>query len=783
MNDYLNDLNEQQRAAVEYLDGPQLVIAGAGSGKTRVLTYKIVHLLHNGYAPYRIMALTFTNKAAREMRERIEGLVGADVARQLWMGTFHSIFARLLRVNAERLGYRHDYTIYDTSDSKALVKMIVRDMQLDEKVYTPSAVFDIISDSKNKLISPAAYAADDNLRQRDARAGRPATAAIYQAYADRCRIAGAMDFDDLLMNTNVLLRDNPDVAERYRDMFRYILVDEYQDTNFAQHMIMMQLCGKEGHLCVVGDDAQSIYSFRGANIDNILKLERFYPSLRTFKLERNYRSTQNIIDAANSLITHNEHQIPKHIFSTNERGSLIEVVRCYSDYEEAYIVANHIVQVKSRAGCAYGDFAVLYRTNAQSRVLEQALSNGGRRDSHGNVRDSIPYRIYGGLSFYQRKEIKDAVAYFRLTTNPDDDEALLRVINYPPRGIGDTTVGRLRDAAFRHNVSLWHAVSHARDMALPVNNGTLRKLDEFAALVKRLSDMVATAEDALQAANNVIAATGLMTVLMGDKTPENISRQENLRELINAAADFVSGKQEQGLEGGVALADFLAETSLLTDQDDDKDADSDRVTLMTVHAAKGLEFAHIIIVGAEEDLFPSSMSTDTPNGVEEERRLMYVAITRAKTTCMITFAEQRSVFGQQKQCVMSRFLREIDPRYLQVARRWDNTDESDRVLDRPAPRYPITNRIADRRKPAPRAPYTPPRPAISRPAVATSGPYATHTAAELAEGMMIQHERFGVGVITAVDTSTSDHQITVTFGELGERRLMLKFAKFLIKNQ
>ncbi len=776
MNDYLNDLNEQQRAAVEYLAGPQLVIAGAGSGKTRVLTYKIVHLLHNGYAPYRIMALTFTNKAAREMRERIETLAGADVARQLWMGTFHSIFARLLRVNAERIGYRHDYTIYDTSDSRALVKMIVRDMQLDEKVYSPSVVFDVISDCKNKLLSPAVYAADNDFRERDNRAGRPMMAAIYQAYVDRCRIAGAMDFDDLLFNTNVLLRDNPDVAERYREMFRYILVDEYQDTNFAQHMILLQLSGKDGMLCVVGDDAQSIYSFRGANIDNILQLRRFYPSLQTFKLERNYRSTQNIIDAANSLIAHNEHQIPKHIFSTNERGSLIEVVRCYSDYEEAYIVANHIVRVKSQTGCSYSDIAVLYRTNAQSRVLEQALSTGGRRDSHGNVRDAIPYRIYGGLSFYQRKEIKDAVAYFRLVTNPDDDEALLRVINYPPRGIGDTTVGKLRDVAFRHNVSLWHAVTNADELGLPVNAGTKRKLAEFANLIKDLGEVVTNGEDALQAANKVIERTGLMTLLCGDKTPENISRQENLRELINAAADFVRGKQEEGLDGGVALADFLAETSLLTDQDEDKNADDDRVTLMTVHAAKGLEFAHIVIVGAEEDLFPSSMSVETQHGVEEERRLMYVAITRAKTSCMITYAEQRSVFGQQKRCVMSRFLRDIDARFLQVARRWDSNDTTDRFLDRPAPRRRVELKSA--------APYSPPRRTISTPSsrpASHSGLYRTHTAAELAEGMVIEHERFGIGVITALDTTSHDPQITVEFGQLGQRRLVLNFARFLIK--
>lgn len=784
MNDYLNELNEQQRDAVTYLGGPELVIAGAGSGKTRVLTYKIVHLLHNNYAPYRIMALTFTNKAAREMRERIETLVGNDIARQLWMGTFHSVFARLLRVNAERLGYHHDYTIYDDTDARSLVKMIVRDLQLDEKVYKPAQVADVISSLKNRLVSPQMYSEDLAMQEAELRAGRIYTAKIYQVYVDRCRIAGAMDFDDLLFNTNVLLRDNPDVLERYQEMLQYVLVDEYQDTNFAQHAIMMQLCGKHGNLCVVGDDAQSIYSFRGAHIDNILKLERFYPSLRTFKLERNYRSTQTITRAANSLIAANTRQIPKELFSKAEQGSPIEVVQCYSDYEESYIVANHIIQTKHRTGDLYNDFAILYRTNAQSRVLEQALSRGGARDTHGNVRDAIPYRIYGGLSFYKRKEIKDTLAYFRLVVNPDDDESLLRVINYPPRGIGDVTIGKLRHIAMVHNVSLWNALNSPEQLGNEFNRGTQSKLNNFALLINNLRRVAEAEPNAIDVANHIIVSTQLLAVLQQDKTPENISRQQNITELLNAVAEFVSSKEEQGMDG-IGLADFLAETSLLTDQDND-DQSEDRVTLMTVHAAKGLEYKHIIIVGVEEDLFPSALSADTLAGIEEERRLLYVAITRAEKTCLITYASSRFLNGTTKVCVASRFLRDIDPTYLNIAHRWNESDTSDRFIDRP-------NSVSAFSKPQQRrAPYRParpvsapttpaPRPAQPAPATAPAGGNdpTLHDIDSLSVGTVIVHSRFGRGTIKELEPGV-DNKIIVDFDEYGSKTLMLAFAKFII---
>ncbi|MBR1882873.1 MAG: UvrD-helicase domain-containing protein, partial [Muribaculaceae bacterium] len=664
MNDnYLDQLNEQQRAAVEYCDGPQLVIAGAGSGKTRVLTYKIVHLLHNGLPPYRIMALTFTNKAAREMRERITLLVGKELASQLWMGTFHSIFGRILRMNAERIGFSHDYTIYDTSDSRSLIKLIISEMNLEEKTYKIPSVQAQISNAKNALFSPDDYERHAGMRQADSDAGRPLIYLIYRTYCERCRVAGAMDFDDLLYYTNVLLRDNPDLLERYQDMFQYILVDEYQDTNFAQHLIVMQLSQKHNRISVVGDDAQSIYSFRGANISNILELNRSFPSLKTFKLEQNYRSTRSITQTANILIAANKRQIPKQIYSTKEQGSPIQVVRCYSDYEEAYVVANQIAAMKARQACQWSDFAVLYRTNAQSRVLEEALSNGGRRDKHGNVRDAIPYRIYGGLSFYQRKEIKDAIAYFRMSVNPDDDEALRRIINRPTRGIGDTTVGKVQHCAIENGVSMWHALNHPDEVQLSVNRGTLSKLQHFVVLIEKFIELNRKGTDAYEVARTIIEDTKLLSELMGDMTPENISKQENLTELVNGVYNFVEIKKEEGNKN-MLMRDFLAEVSLLTDQDTGDDNDN-KVTLMTVHAAKGLEFKNVFIVGLEEELFPSSMSLGTMEGIEEERRLFYVAITRAMTNCVITYATSRYRNGQTMSCVASRFFRDIDSANLQ----------------------------------------------------------------------------------------------------------------------
>lgn len=782
--DYLEKLNDQQRAAVEYCDGPQLVIAGAGSGKTRVLTYKIVHLLHQGYEPWRIMALTFTNKAAREMRERIEPLAGPDVAAQLWMGTFHSIFSRLLRRNAELIGFKPDFTIYDQSDSRSLIKLIVKDMGLDDKVYKPASIQTQISNAKNALISPEDYARNQALMDADRDAQRPETAAIYKAYWNRCRIAGAMDFDDLLFYTNLLLRDNPEVLERYQEFFRYILVDEYQDTNFSQHLIVHQLSKKSNSLCVVGDDAQSIYSFRGANIDNILRLQKFYPDIKTFKLERNYRSTQTITDAANSLIEKNKGQIRKHLFSKNQVGDRIPVIRCFSDYEEAYVVANQIAALKARQGDSYEDYAVLYRTNAQSRVLEEALSNGGRRDKHGNMRSAIPYRIYGGLSFYQRKEVKDAICYFRLVINPDDDEALRRVVNYPSRGIGDTTVGKITHCATEHGVSLWQVMNHAEQYGLNVNRGTLTKLEGFTALINGLIELNLSGSDAMTVAAETIRRTKLKSVLMGDNTPENISRIENLDELMNAVNDFQQIKEESGDEH-YQIGDFLAETSLLTDQDLN-DPDGEKVTLMTVHAAKGLEFRNVIIVGVEEDLFPSAMSADSLAKIEEERRLLYVAITRAEVNCIITYATSRYHNGQTKSCVMSRFLRDIDQDFLLLG-----STNSAPVPTRTKTRYrteaePRSTWTMPTAKPKPKPAPVPPSPVTTaRPASPTpppaagNGNFTIHTIDELSVRSEILHQRFGRGTVTNIDTS-GDPKIDVAFHDGQTRKLLLKFAKFEI---
>lgn len=781
LEEYLNNLNEQQRDAVEYLDGPALVIAGAGSGKTRVLTYKIVYLLQHGYTPYRILALTFTNKAAREMKERIAGLIGTDLASQLWMGTFHSIFSKILRINAERIGFKRDFTIYDANDSKSLIKTIVKDMQLDDKVYNPAHIQSHISNMKNALISPTDYEQDKDIRQADVRAKRPMMYAVYKAYWNRCFVAGAMDFDDLLFYTNILFRDNPDVLHKYQEFFQYVLVDEYQDTNFAQHLIVSQLCKVHNKLCVVGDDAQSIYSFRGANITNILNLSRFYPNLKTFKLEQNYRSTQTIIGAANTLIAKNKYQIRKEVFSTGTIGNKITVIQAYSDFEEGYVVANQIIATKAIQGGSYEDFAILYRTNAQSRVLEEALR-----------KRNIPYRIYGGLSFYQRKEIKDAVSYFRLSINPNDDEALRRIINYPTRGLGDTTVGKIQQAAMKENVSMWEVLNHPVEYGLNLNAGTLKKLQAFASLIGKFIQANEERRDALELAQMVLRDSGIWATVHSDNTPENISRQENLSELLNGVKDFITTRQEAGEDDNITISDFLAEVSLATDQDKTNNENGECVTMMTVHAAKGLEFRNVIIVGVEEELFPSSMSCDTMEGIEEERRLLYVAITRAKTNCTITFASSRYRNGQSKQCQMSRFLRDIDSSYLSMSQtsammgegysssyrsnnRWDLDDSSSKTTfiqpKREMPYSQSHKSIAS-------------SPKISTPIQTRSSSnveFSGHDINELSVGMIIEHSRFGVGVIESLENNGSDAKIRVNFNEIGETKLlMLRFAKFKI---
>lgn len=775
---YLEQLNEAQRAAVEYLGGPELVIAGAGSGKTRVLTYKIVHLLHSGHEPRHILALTFTNKAAREMRERICALVGEPTAQKLWMGTFHSIFSRFLRMHADRIGFPSNYTIYDTSDSKSLIKSIIREMQLDDKLYRPGAVMADISNAKNNLYSPEDYASDPEITRANADAKRPRMADIYRIYRDRCRIAGAMDFDDLLFYTNVLLRDNPDVLERFRSYFSYILVDEYQDTNFAQHLIVRQLTGASQNLCVVGDDAQSIYSFRGANIRNILDLRKSFPELRTFKLEQNYRSTRNIVSAANTLIAANKEQIPKEVYSRKEEGERIEVVQAYNDFEEAYIVSNRIAQVRMRYHVPLSDIAVLYRTNAQSRVLEEALRNR-----------NVPYRIYGGLAFYQRKEVKDAVCYLRLSVNPDDDEALRRVINTPKRGIGETTVKKVLARAIATGVSMYRVMLDPAAHGLEVNRGTAAKLNGFAELVRGFTERVKAGDSATEVARHIMAKTGLMLEYTSDSTPENVSRLQNLEELLKAVDTFVENSRETRGEEATGMADFLAEISLMTDQDTEE-GDGESVTLMTIHAAKGLEFECVFVVGVEEELLPSAMSMHSASEIEEERRLMYVALTRAKRFCMVSYARQRAINGKTMQTFPSRFLRDIDPSYLRLmtgsslegprsfgARRggYEGAPASSYRPTVPAEQAPAIS-VAPSMRPAASAA---PKPKAKAP-VSAEG-HCTHAAAELAEGQRINHPNFGLGVIRRIDTSMADDRIVVEFSATGtSRTLLLKFARFTI---
>ncbi len=772
--EYLGKLNPQQRAAVEYCDGPQLVIAGAGSGKTRVLTYKIVHLLAQGYEPWRILALTFTNKAAREMRERIQALVGEEVASKLWMGTFHSIFARILRVNAERLGFKSSFTIYDAADSKALIKLIIKDMELDDTIYKLSTVQNAISWAKNALISPEDYADSRELMAADIRGKRPRMWEIYRNYRDRCAVAGAMDFDDLLYHTNVLLRDNEDVRRHYQEFFRYVLVDEYQDTNFAQHLIVKQLTNSMSRLCVVGDDAQSIYSFRGANIRNILDLENSFPGLKTFKLERNYRSTQNIINAAGSLISKNRDQIPKNVYSENDLGRLIDVARCYSDYEEAAQVAGKVSQVKRASGGSYDEFAILYRTNAQSRVLEESLR-----------KRNLPYRIYGGLSFYQRKEVKDAIAYFRLSLNPDDDEALRRVINFPARGIGDTTLGKITRAAMDARVSMWQVITHMDDYDCGLNSGTKKKLAAFAGLIDGFIERNDRGDNAYDVARHIIETTGLFSMLLHERTPESISKQENIQELLKGVKEYVDTMVEQGRDE-VMLSHFMSEVSLATDQDMSRNDDEECITLMTVHAAKGLEFDNVFVVGVEEELFPSAMANQSPAEIEEERRLLYVAITRARKYCMISYAAQRYRNGQTVFPRPSRFIGDIDPRFLHLDTGNDFASSSaaasapsrgSRVSFTPSMAGSARS-LSELRRPlsAPRAQ----RPTAAQPSA--DGDFTLHSASEVSVGTRIRHAKFGVGVVIELDTMGSDPRMTVAFegDDMENRKLLFKYAKFMI---
>ena len=783
---YIKELNESQCAAVTYNDGPSLVIAGAGSGKTRVLTYKIAYLLENGYNPWNILALTFTNKAAREMKERIARQVGAERARYLWMGTFHSIFSRILRAEAQYIGFTSQFTIYDTADSKSLLRSIIKEMGLDEKTYKPGTVQARISNAKNHLVTPTGYAANKEAYEGDMAVKMPAIRDIYTRYWERCRQAGAMDFDDLLVYTYILFRDYPEILARYQDQFRYILVDEYQDTNYAQHSIVLQLTKENQHVCVVGDDAQSIYSFRGADIDNILYFTKTYPNTKVFKLEQNYRSTQTIVCAANSLIEKNERQIRKAVFSEKEKGEAIGVFQAYSDVEEGDIVANKVAELRREYHYGYADFAILYRTNAQSRIFEEALR-----------KRSMPYKIYGGLSFYQRKEIKDVIAYFRLVVNPNDEEAFKRIINYPARGIGDTTVGKIISAATDHGVSLWSTLCEPLTYGLNINKGTHTKLQGFRALIEGFITGQAD-KNAYEIGVDIIRQSGIMNDVCQDTSPENLSRKENIEELVNGMNDFCALRQEEG-NPNISLTDFLSEIALLTDQDSDKADDGEKITLMTVHSAKGLEFKNVFVVGLEENLFPSGMVGDSPRALEEERRLFYVAITRAEEHCYLSFAKTRFRYGKMEFGSPSRFLRDIDIHYLKMpheagisrsvdegAGRFRREIEGGFIRSASPSRTTPFGSASSERKERPKAQIIAPSVPRNLKKVSTvsggsqamsSGPVSV---AGLQAGQRIEHERFGLGEVMKVEGTGDNAKATIHFKNAGEKQLLLRFARFKV---
>ena len=800
MINYEEELNAAQCAAVRYLDGPSLVIAGAGSGKTRVLTYKIAYLLENGFEPWSILALTFTNKAANEMKERIASRVGERAASMLWMGTFHSVFSKILRREAVHIGYNPQFTIYDQSDSRSLVKSIIKDMQLDDKVYKPNAVAERISSAKSNLISPSDYENDQGLRNDDKRARIPAVYEIYNRYAERCRLANAMDFDDLLVNTYRLFKDFPDVRRYYTERFRYVLVDEFQDTNYVQACIVWQLTQERKAICVVGDDAQSIYSFRGANIGNILGFTERYGGAEIFKLEQNYRSTRMIVNAANSLIAKNSEQIKKNVYSERGEGSPLELYPAYSDLEEVEIVANKIAELRRREGLGFSDFAILYRTNAQSRVFEEAFRRRG-----------FPYRIFGGLSFYQRKEVKDVIAYFRLICNKDDEEAFKRIINYPARGIGDKTIQKVKDLALERGLSLWQVLADPFLCGLDVNKGTLAKLMQFTGMIDRFS-LLAAEKDAIEVARAVVKESGLREELYRDMSVEGKARQENLEALMAAIEEFVDMHLEEGNEQN-SLSDFLSEVSLMSDLDNEDSGDGERITLMTVHSAKGLEFPTVFIVGLEEDLFPNSGARESLREMEEERRLLYVAITRAKDHCILSFAKSRYKYGQFGFCEPSCFIKEINPAYMTMQggamprqqqqqqsfrqggmfgatnsgySRRSSYNYGQEENGRPQFSRSVANRTAEpqrTREPETRQAVTPSF--TSRPSnlyrVSDVQRYSQGAAgsshAGLSVGAIVQHDRFGVGEVMSTEGTGENAKATIKFQNAGVKTLLLKFAK------
>lgn len=806
--DLLNDLNDAQRAAVEYIDGPSLVIAGAGSGKTRVLTYKIAYLLSQGMKPWSIMALTFTNKAAREMKERIGKLVGDDLAQHLYMGTFHSIFSRILRAEAEHIGFNNNFTIYDESDSRSLLKAIIKEMGLDDKAYKPAAVHARISMAKNNLVTAESYDSDPAILEQNKRAKMPAIGKIYVAYVQRCRQANAMDFDDLLMLTFQLFRDHEDIRQKYAGRFDYILVDEYQDTNHVQMSIVMQLCKEKLRVCAVGDDSQSIYSFRGANIDNILNYQKQLPGTQLFKLEQNYRSTQTIVEAANSLIRHNRNQIQKEVFSKNDKGEKIQYKPAYSDKEEALIVAKNIQRIKRQDDCGYDHFAILYRTNAQSRSFEEEFRKQG-----------IPYRIYGGLSFYQRKEIKDIIAYFRLVANPDDEEAFKRIINYPARGIGATTVMKIADCAHQNRVSFWEVIGNIEHYGLNVNKGTQTKLENFRLLISSFIDRSHTL-DVYELGDAIIRESRISEDIMSGKNADDLARQENLEEFLSGMQTFVAGRQEEGRMDEAYLTDYLQDVALLTDADSEGEKDEPRVSLMTIHAAKGLEFATVFVVGLEENIFPSPLAAISVRELEEERRLLYVAITRAEKHCILTNAKNRFRYGKMEFDNPSRFIDEIDASLIEGGEEapessfgggrssfggygsssrygsdggyggrmpWDR-DRSGYGRD-----YQNSNPVASQFMADPKPGFKSVRAVnavhrimgdtASSSSVASAGSSvfnASSAAGSLSEGCRIEHQRFGIGRVLKIEGTGENTKATVEFQNAGTKQLLLKFAKFTI---
>jgi len=769
--DLLNDLNDAQRAAVEYIDGPSLVIAGAGSGKTRVLTYKIAYLLSQGMKPWSIMALTFTNKAAREMKERIGKLVGDDLAQHLYMGTFHSIFSRILRAEAEHIGFNNNFTIYDESDSRSLLKAIIKEMGLDDKTYKPAAVHARISMAKNNLVTAEAYDSDPAILEQNKRAKMPAIGKIYVAYVQRCRQANAMDFDDLLMLTFQLFRDHEEIRQKYAGRFDYILVDEYQDTNHVQMSIVMQLCKEKLRVCAVGDDSQSIYSFRGANIDNILNYQKQLPGTQLFKLEQNYRSTQTIVEAANSLIHHNRNQIQKEVFSKNDKGEKIQYKPAYSDKEEALIVAKNIQRIKRQDDCGYDQFAILYRTNAQSRSFEEEFRKQG-----------IPYRIYGGLSFYQRKEIKDIIAYFRLVANPDDEEAFKRIINYPARGIGATTVMKIADCAHLNQVSFWEVIGNVEHYGLNVNKGTQTKLEKFRLLISSFIDRSHTL-DVYELGDAIIRESRISEDIMSGKNADDLARQENLEEFLSGMQTFVAGRQEEGRMDEAYLTDYLQDVALLTDADSEGEKDEPRVSLMTIHAAKGLEFATVFVVGLEENIFPSPLAAISVRELEEERRLLYVAITRAEKHCILTNAKNRFRYGKMEFDNPSRFIDEIDASLIEGG---EETPESSFGGGRSSyggygSEGSYGGRMPwDRDRSGYGRDYQNSKPVASQFMADPKPAFASSAAGSLSEGCRIEHQRFGIGTVLKIEGTGENTKATVEFQNAGTKQLLLKFAKFTI---